>query len=518
MPTSFTITTANQDLKADAKGHAEAVFTVTNTTNRPMRGMAKARALENTKQEWLQIAGQTETDFPPGGTQQFTVSFDAGAPAGSATSEHYSFRLDVASAMRPEEDVAEGPVVKVERPGAPPPVNGKKPFPKWIFIPIGLVVLAIIGVVLWLLLKDNGPKAYALPDVANATEADARKKLETGCEAGSACVVVEVSAVPDNTVPKGNALATEPAAGTEVPIGSTVALVVSSGPEEVPVELYKLPAVANVIEATAKKTLETGCKKAESCVQVEVSRAADSKIPAGMAIRTEPEAGTDIAIGDKVTLFVSSGPNKVTIINVVGEIAETAINRLEKSCQPEPCFDVEVTRIADNKVAKDRVIRTQPGPGTVFPAGAKVMLFVSGGTDEVTIPPVRGQLLAQARTTLANACKPTPCIQVTENRMNDALLEAGKAIGTTPRSGMAVKMKSTIVLNVSLGPELRTVGTYTRITEQAARQKIAGDGFTVGSVTKKKWPVESYVAAQEPKPGIKRPRGSRINLTVYSIK
>src|SRR6185503_20685011 len=78
MAKTFTITTTATDtLKTNDKGHAEAVFTVTNTTARPVRGMARARVLDSTKQEWLQITGESERDFAPGGTQQFVVTFDA---------------------------------------------------------------------------------------------------------------------------------------------------------------------------------------------------------------------------------------------------------------------------------------------------------------------------------------------------------------------------------------------------------------------------------------------------------
>ncbi len=73
MAKSFTITTTATDtLKADAKGHAEAVFTVTNATARPVRGMARAKPLGDTKREWLSIAGETERDFGGGATEQFT--------------------------------------------------------------------------------------------------------------------------------------------------------------------------------------------------------------------------------------------------------------------------------------------------------------------------------------------------------------------------------------------------------------------------------------------------------------
>ena len=110
MPKSFAITTTATDtLKADAKGHAEASFTVTNATSRPLRGMARAMPLGSTKREWLSIGGETERDFGGGATQQFTVNFDSTGPA-----DKYPFRLDVSSATNPDEDFTESPTVTVE--------------------------------------------------------------------------------------------------------------------------------------------------------------------------------------------------------------------------------------------------------------------------------------------------------------------------------------------------------------------------------------------------------------------
>src|SRR6185436_15969441 len=250
-------TTASDTIKADNKGHAEAVFTVTNTSSRPVRGMARAAALESTKQEWLQVTGESDRDFPAGGTQQFVVTFDGPPPAppaakpgaaptpatDTAKADKYAFRLNVALATNPDEDFTEGQVVRVEMPqGAV--VHEKKPFPKWIFIPIAVVVLAIVGLILWWLLHKPKPEAYLVPDVANTPQAEAQQSLESGCKAGNGCLVVAVTNIADNAVAKGNALGTEPAAGTEVEVGSNINLIVSSGPEQV--ETYKLPVVARL--------------------------------------------------------------------------------------------------------------------------------------------------------------------------------------------------------------------------------------------------------------------------------
>ncbi len=184
MAKSFAITTtATETLRADAKGHAEAGFTVTNTTSRPIRGLAKARPLGDTKREWLSIQGEVERDFAAGATQQFTVSFDGPAtdpasatPAGSTAlptgapsapvTRKYPFRLDVESALNPDEDFTEGPTVTVEMVAAPPPPpNGK--FPLWIiFVILGVLLLVGIVILVVVLTRDGKPSTSQANDAS----------------------------------------------------------------------------------------------------------------------------------------------------------------------------------------------------------------------------------------------------------------------------------------------------------------------------------------------------------------
>ena len=159
MANIFTITTPTQTLKADASGAATTVFTVTNTTSRPVRGIAKVKPLGNTEAQWLMIDGEAERDFPAGGTHQFTVNFNKPKPAtppappsAPQPAEFFPFRLDAISTTNPDEDFAEGQVVTVEiaeRKAAP-----KKSFPWWILIIVGVLVIGTIAAVF--LLRDKG--------------------------------------------------------------------------------------------------------------------------------------------------------------------------------------------------------------------------------------------------------------------------------------------------------------------------------------------------------------------------
>ena len=185
-------TIAKDPIRADAKGHAEVVFKVTNNTDHPARALAKVIPLGETKREWLSINGEDERDFAPRADQDFTVSFDAPAsqpagakPAGStaptagapATPEvhKYPFRFDVASPLDPQEDFTQGPIVTVEV--MPAPVV--KPKSKlWIlFVVLGVVLL--IGIIVLVLVFWNGDTGTDADESPTPTPDESATATET---------------------------------------------------------------------------------------------------------------------------------------------------------------------------------------------------------------------------------------------------------------------------------------------------------------------------------------------------
>jgi hypothetical protein len=348
MPQTFTITSIPTDtLKADAKGHAEAVYTVTNTTTRTVRGIARVKPLESTKQDWVKINGESDRDFGPNGTEQYVVTFDAPVapppsggpkpagsqpPATSATTspaDKYGFQFGVSLQTNPDEDHTEARPVTVELASGPVPTPPKK-FPIWIIFVIIAVVLVVAGIVLFIVLKPGSGNGEASP----------------------------------TPTPEATATAT---------------------PTATPIANFKLPTVANLPEEQAKQALNSACGT-PPCVQIDVNRVGDPRVPAGVVVRSDPAEGNEIGVGSRVTLFVSKGSEKVTLINVGNLLEDQARDRLEKACEPAPCVDIEINRIADNRFAAGRVIRTEPAAGTQVQTGSRVQLFISTGPISAPTP------------------------------------------------------------------------------------------------------------------------------------
>jgi PASTA domain len=215
-PPSFTVTAAGQKVALDDSGEGKASFTVTNSSPQALQGRLLARPREPAKPEWFSVVGESVRDFAPNGAEQAVVQLKVppGSPPGS-----YSFRLDAVSEDDPDEDFTEGPSVAFEVAAAPQP---KKKFPWWILAIVGAVVLLIvIGVVVWLLVRDTGPESVTVPAVVGQPAPAAQSTLT-----GAGFTVTTESIPVRDPTQNGVVQRQDPAAGTVQPPATVVTITV----------------------------------------------------------------------------------------------------------------------------------------------------------------------------------------------------------------------------------------------------------------------------------------------------
>ena len=148
------------------------------------------------------------------------------------------------------------------------------------------------------LVVSKGPEAaeetVSAPELSGMSVADALAALDdlglNGAEAQ------EYS----DTVPEGEIIRQEPAAGTELPLGSTVTIVVSRGSQPGD-ETVSVPDISGMSVAEALAALDDlGLNGAEA-------QEYSDTVPEGEIIRMEPAAGTELPLGSTVTIVVSRG-------------------------------------------------------------------------------------------------------------------------------------------------------------------------------------------------------------------
>jgi len=92
----------------DEGGHGVGSFTIANQTGRSVRARASVSPFPPASSEWFEVDGATERLMSPGASEEFIVRVSA--PVGGETVSR-SFRLDIASVDRPDDEWAHGPTI-----------------------------------------------------------------------------------------------------------------------------------------------------------------------------------------------------------------------------------------------------------------------------------------------------------------------------------------------------------------------------------------------------------------------
>jgi serine/threonine-protein kinase len=206
-------------------------------------------------------------------------------------------------------------------------------------------------------LKVSSP-TIEMPDVVGQVKAQATQTL--AARNLTANFVEE-----DSDQPPGTVLRTDPAAGggvSKLPQGGrpTVAVVIAREPT-VPV-----PGVTALDPYAALSAL------GGAGFQVTVAETPSDTVPKGGVIGTYPAEGTPLPRGTQITLFVSSGPNTVTMPSVVNLPRATAEALLNQTLG----LGIQVNLVNAGAAKKGIVVSQNPPAGTQLAKGSTVAIFV----------------------------------------------------------------------------------------------------------------------------------------------
>ena len=167
--------------------------------------------------------------------------------------------------------------------------------------------------------------------------------------------------------PAGVVLNQNPQAGMTVKRGKTITLTVNGGTlEQIVVEDVSGNSRDEAISTLSGQGLKPS-----------VTEVADDETAKGYVVRTDPAAGSTVASGSSITIFVSSGPaeEQVTVPNVVGSSLSTAESDLEANglVRGSVSYDDESDQ------PEGTVLSSDPEGGTRVSEGSAVNLVVSSG-------------------------------------------------------------------------------------------------------------------------------------------
>jgi beta-lactam-binding protein with PASTA domain len=249
------------------------------------------------------------------------------------------------------------------------PVTAPEPRKKrrWPWFVIGLLTLVLVGFLTYLAVSAlTAAETREVPRVVGRQLVQARAVLER------AGFQVEETRVRSE-VDFDQVLDQDPNAGEHAEEGSTVVLEVSNGPGTVLV-----PTVRNLPQGQAIDELE------ERGLRANVDRLSSEDVHAGLALRTVPGAGTEVERGERIQLFISSGPELVAVPTVIG------LSRDSAEAQISDAGLVPAVQEAESEEPEGEVISQDPGAGTELRLGSTVTITVSTGIEQVVVPDVVG--------------------------------------------------------------------------------------------------------------------------------
>ncbi|MFC3998716.1 Stk1 family PASTA domain-containing Ser/Thr kinase [Nocardiopsis sediminis] len=224
-----------------------------------------------------------------------------------------------------------------------------------------------------------------------------------------------------------------------------------------------VPDVIGLDEETAASVL------ADSGLQMEVdergifSDAADEGEIAGAS----PEIDDRIEPNGTVTVFLSRGPQTVSMPEVVGLTANDARDALEGA----GFSDIELDEASSEDEPIGAVVASDPEQGTDADRAESVTLTLSTG---FAVPDVAGQ--TQEDATDALRAKGLG-VDVAEAPSDD--VPAGRVISTDPGQGENVGRGDAVTLTVSSGPDRIEVPDVTGLSVEAAQRELEDLGLTV---------------------------------------
>lgn len=232
------------------------------------------------------------------------------------------------------------------------------------------------------LVVSSGPAQVPVPNVDGQSQLGATNALM------AAGFKVAPTMTASDTVPSGDVISTTPPGAQQVPQGSTVMLLVSSGKGPV-----TIPSVTGEDQVTASSKL------GELGLQATPASASSTSVPAGEVTGTSPPAGTMVASGTTVTVYVSTGPPQVNVPDLTGDSQAAAANALAGASLKGNFASVSVSSPSQDGI----VVSQSPGAGSSATSGSSIQVQIG----QYSAPSTTTSTTMPAATTTTASSLPT---------------------------------------------------------------------------------------------------------------
>ena len=199
--------------------------------------------------------------------------------------------------------------------------------------------------------------------------------------------------------------------------------------------------------------------------------------------------------------------DRVTVPDVTNKSIAQARTTLEQAG-----FKVGTeTEVYSSTVPAGSVVSTDPQAGEQAVKGSTVKINVSKGTEQVTVPDLKGKSADEAQKALNEAGLTG---QQGDSVFSDDVDENMVASQETP-SGTTANKGDTVVFHLSKGSEKVTIPNVVGMTQSQATSKLESAGFAVNTTTETSKDVEKGKVTKQSKTGTAT-KGTTITITISS--
>ena len=211
-----------------------------------------------------------------------------------------------------------------------------------------------------------------------------------------------------------------------------------------------------------------------------------------------------LALGAFLLANLLGGGAEVDVPRVTGLSEEEASQRLE-----DAGLEVDARNRSNAEVEEGQVFRQNPGAGQTAEEGDTVVIIVSSGPGEVTVPNLTGLTEEDARDALE-----AEGLELGKTKTENSDQAEGTVIAQNPGAGEQLNEGEEVNITLSSGVALVAVPGVIGLTEGEAVATIEGAGLVADVVTESSEEEAGTVIAQDPEEGAEAEEGDAVRIVV----
>ena len=202
------------------------------------------------------------------------------------------------------------------------------------------------------------------------------------------------------------------------------------------------PRAIDVPDVTGQLSADAIAELQNKGFQVRTQQKPDNSVPPDHVIDTAPAAAATVAVGDEITLNVSTGPEQRAVPDVSSLSYAEAVKRLTAAGFGK----FKQTEAESEPELKGKVLNTIPSADQTSAITNEITIVVGSGPATREVPDIVGQTVELATKNLNTVGFPTILTAPV-----DSPRPAGEVLGVDPAAGTAAVLDSPVTLRVSKG-------------------------------------------------------------------